>query len=245
MLAYFERGKQFPALIMDNINSSIQTVLFPVFSSKQDDKNNIKHMVRRSIRTSSLVIFPLLIGLFAVAAPLVKILLTEKWMFAVPFIRIFCVAYILMPMQIANIEAIKAMGRSDIFLKLELLKKVLEITILIITLFINVYAIAIGVVVYNFICIFINTYPNKKLLGYTTKLLWRDIAPPLGASIVMGIIIYMIQFLPMPSILTLILQIALGTGIYLTICIIFKLESYKYLIDTLRNRRINNQKTSR
>lgn len=99
-----------------------------------------------------------------------------------------------MPMQIANIEAIKAMGRSDIFLKLELLKKVLEITILIITLFINVYAIAIGVVVYNFICIFINTYPNKKLLGYTTKLLWRDIAPPLGASIVMGIIIYIIQF---------------------------------------------------
>ena len=245
MLAYFERGKQFPALIMDNINSSIQTVLFPVFSSKQDDKNNIKHMVRRSIRTSSLVIFPLLIGLFAVAAPLVKILLTEKWMFTVPFIRIFCVAYILMPMQIANIEAIKAMGRSDIFLKLELLKKVLEITILIITLFINVYAIAIGVVVYNFICIFINTYPNKKLLGYTTKLLWRDIAPPLGASIVMGIIIYIIQFLPMPSILILVLQIASGIGIYLTMCIIFKLESYNYLIDTLRNRRINNQKTSR
>ena len=245
MLAYFERGKQFPALIMDNINSSIQTVLFPVFSSKQDDKNNIKHMVRRSIRTSSLVIFPLLIGLFAVAAPLVKILLTEKWMFTVPFIRIFCVAYILMPMQIANIEAIKAMGRSDIFLKLELLKKVLEITILIITLFINVYAIAIGVVVYNFICIFINTYPNKKLLGYTTKLLWRDIAPPLGASIVMGIIVYIIQFLPMPSILILILQIASGIGIYLTMCIIFKLESYNYLIDTLRNRRINKPKTSK
>lgn len=89
MLAYFERGKQFPALIMDNINTSIQTVLFPVFSSKQDERNNMRNMVSRSIKTSSLVIFPLLIGLFSVATPLVNVLLTEKWMFSVPFIRIF------------------------------------------------------------------------------------------------------------------------------------------------------------
>lgn len=238
MLAYFERGKQFPALIMDNINTSIQTVLFPVFSSKQDERNNMRNMVSRSIKTSSLVIFPLLIGLFSVATPLVNVLLTEKWMFSVPFIRIFCIAYLLMPMQIANIEAIKAMGRSDIFLKMELFKKVLEISILAITVFINVYAIAIGVIVYNFICIFINTYPNKKLLGYTSSLLWKDISPSLGASIAMGVSIYFMQFLPLSNLAVLILQIISGICVYIAICIIFRIESYKYLIKTLKKRHI-------
>lgn len=241
MLAYFERGKQFPALIMDNINNSIQTVLFPVFSSIQDDKNNIKSMVRRSIRTSSLVIFPLLIGLFSVASPLVKVLLTEKWMFTVPFIRIFCIAYLLMPMQIANIEAIKAMGRSDLFLKMELLKKVLEISILLITLFINAYAIAIGVVVYNFICIFINTYPNKKLIGYTSSNLWKDTSPSLGASLAMGFFIYLMQFLPIPSTIILIIQIISGICIYYVICVVFKIESYKYLTESLKNKYNKNE----
>lgn len=231
-LAYFERGRQIPALIMDNINSSIQTVLFPVFSAEQKNTQQIKSILSRSIRTSSVVIFPLLIGLFAVAKPLTIVMLTNKWLIAVPFIQIFCVAYLFMPLQIASLEALKAIGRSDIFLKLEIIKKILEVGILLISISISVYAIAIGVIVYNFICIFINTHANKKLLGYTSQQLWIDIYPPLLASIAMGVIVYNIEtFLGNDSV-TLLLQIIVGTISYIIICVFFKIESFRYLKQT-------------
>jgi len=236
MLAYFDRGKQLPALMMDNINVSIQSVLFPIYSAEQNDINKLNNMVSRSIRTSSLVLFPILIGLFAVAKPLVTILLTEKWLPAVPFVQIFCIAYALMPLQLANIEVIKAIGRSDIFLRMETLKKVLEVTILIITVFINTYAIAIGVIIYNFICIFINTYPNKKLIGYTSKQLCRDTMPTFVLSCIMGIFVYSIQYLALSTGIILVLQFITGIVLYLALCVFFKVESLNYIKGILINK---------
>ena len=185
-LAFFDRGKQFPSLIMENINASIQTVLFPVFSAEQENRDKVRSMVSRSIKMSVFVISPMMMALFAMSKPLIVLLLTEKWLMAVPFVRIFCIAYLLMPIQIANIEAIKSLGRSDVILKLELIKKVLEVTILVISVFINVYAIAVGVIIYNFICIFINLFPNKKLLDYSIGQQIKDVVPSLTASLVMG-----------------------------------------------------------
>lgn len=236
-LAYFERGRQMPALIMDNINSSIQAVLFPVFSAEQKNLQQIKSMLRRSIRTSSIVLFPLLIGVFAVAKPLVIVLLTGKWLLAVPFIQIFCVAYLMMPLQIASLEALKAIGKSGMFLRLEILKKILEIIILVVSVYINVYAIAIGVIVYNFICIFINTYTNKKFIDYTLQQLWHDVYPPLLAAIAMGAIVYAIGVLPWNVYVILLLQLSAGMVSYITICILFKLESFRYLKQTLMSAR--------
>lgn len=141
-----------------------------------------------------------------------------------------------MPLQIANLEAIKAIGRSDVFLKLEMGKKILEICILIISVFINVYAIAIGVIVYNFICVFINTYPNNKLIGYTLKQLCRDIIPALTVSCLMGVFIYTLLLLPISYPFMLILQIILGIMIYLAMCIAFKIESFYYIKQIIFNR---------
>ena len=236
-LAYFERGKQMPTLIMENINTSIQTVLFPVFSAQQGNLQQIRNMVSRSIKTSSLVIFPLLVGLFVTAKPLIITMLTEKWLTAVPFVQIFCIAYLFMPLQIANLEAMKAIGRSDIFLKLEMIKKVLEVSILVISVFINVYAIAIGVAIYNFLCIFINTYPNKKLIGYTTRQLWTDIYPPLLASAAMGGLVFFLTYLPLGNLAILSLQVITGIIIYLAICVTFKLESFTYIRETILKKR--------
>ncbi len=236
-LAYFERGKQMPALIMENINASTQTVLFPVFSANQDNLQQVRNMVSRSIKTSSLVIFPLLVGLFVTAKPLVITMLTEKWLATVPFIQIFCIAYLLMPLQIANLEALKAIGRSDVILRLEITKKVLEVCILVVSVFINVYAIAIGVVIYNFLCIFVNTYPSKKLIGYTTAQLWNDIYPPLLASIVMGVPALCLTYLPLSHLAILSLQAITGIVIYLAICMTFKLESFTYIRETILKRK--------
>ena len=236
-LAYFERGKQMPTLIMENINTSTQTVLFPVFSAQQSNLQQIRNMVSRSIKTSSLVIFPLLVGLFVTAKPLIITMLTEKWLTAVPFVQIFCIAYLFMPLQIANLEAMKAIGRSDIFLKLEMIKKVLEVSILVTSVFINVYAIAIGVAIYNFLCIFINTYPNKKLIGYTTRQLWTDIYPPLLASAAMGGLVFFLTYLPLGNLAILSLQVITGIISYLAICVMFKLESFTYIRETILKKR--------
>lgn len=235
-LAYFERGKQIPSLIMDNINASMQAILLPVFSVEQDNTQQIKSMLRRSIRTSSITIFPLLIGLFTVAKPLTIIMLTEKWADAIPFIRIFCIALVMMPLQTASIEALKAIGRSDMLLKLEFIKKVLEVSILISSIFISVYAIAIGVIVYNFICIFINTYANKKLLGYTLRQMWTDVCPPLMAALGMGTIVSVIEQFPWNNYLILLAQLFTGIASYILICELFKIESFRYIKQNILKR---------
>ena len=164
-------------------------------------------------------------------------MLTEKWLTAVPFVQIFCIAYLFMPLQIANLEAMKAIGRSDIFLKLEMIKKVLEVSILVTSVFINVYAIAIGVAIYNFLCIFINTYPNKKLIGYTTRQLWTDIYPPLLASAAMGGLVFFLTYLPWGNLAILSLQVITGIISYLAICVMFKLESFTYIRETILKKR--------
>jgi len=164
MLGFYNRGEQFPKIIVSNINGSIQSVMLPTLSAHQDDTKRVKEMMRRAIKTSSYIIFPMMIGMIVVAEPLVKIVLTDKWLPAVPFLQIFCISYALMPIHTANLQAINAMGRSDIFLRLEVIKKIIGLIILGISLQFGVYAIALGQVFGGIISTFINAYPNKELL---------------------------------------------------------------------------------
>lgn len=236
MLAFFDRGRQFPSLIMDNINVSIQTVLFPSFCEEQDNRARVKAMVRRSIKTSSLFVFPLMVGLAVIAKPLIQFLLTEKWLPAVPFVQIFAVAFLLMPLQIANMEAIKSLGYSDIILKLEIFKKVLEVIILLVSMTINVYAIAFGVVLYNFICIFVNLSPNRRLLDYGVLDQLKDVAPSLLVSLFMGLVVFCIQFLHLPNVLLLISQVSVGCLVYILLCAVFRLENFSYIVNVIKER---------
>ena len=229
-LAFFDRGKQLPSLIMENLNTSLQTVLFPAFSAEQEHRDKLCAMVSRSIKTSSLLVFPIMVWLFVVAEPLIRLLLTDKWLPAVPFVRIFCLSYMLMPLQTANLEAIKSMGRSDVFLRLELVKKVLEVSILVATACVSVYAIAWGVVAYNSICLFLNLHPRKRLLGYALLKQLCDVWPPLAASLVMGCLIYAFSWLPLPCLPMLLLQTCVGGMTYLLICHFSHMESFRYVL---------------
>lgn len=232
-LALFDRGKHFPALIIENINSSIQSVIFPVLSSIQDDKSSVKSMVRRSIKMSTFIIFPLVITMAVLAEPLIITLLTEKWIGAAPYIRIFCIAYLLMPMQIANLEAIKSLGYSGTTLKIELVKKLLELIILIITIPISVQMIAFGIVVYNFITLLINIQPNKKILNYGLLEQIKDIMPTLIISILMGGIVYTITLIPIAPPWMLTIGIMCGVFAYWGLAVFSKNESYEYAKQTI------------
>lgn len=235
MLGYFNRGKQFPELLVANINGSIQSVMLPALANQQDNKQRVKEMVRRSIVTSSFIIFPIMAGMAAVAEPLVKILLTEKWLPAVPFLQIFCASYALWPIHTANLQAINALGRSDIFLKLEILKKVIGLTILIVSIQYGVYAMALGLILSGVIGIFINAYPNLKLLNYSYKELWKDIMPSLLISLVMAAVVYSFLWLGMTSWVTLIAQVCIGAVLYIGMAKMFKLECFHYLLVTLKD----------
>lgn len=236
-LAYYEKGEQLPALVMNNIFTSVQSILLPTFSDVQDDRLRVKAMMRRSTKLSCFFIYPLMAGMIAVAKPLVVCLLTEKWILVVPYVQILCVANFFRPITISNWEAIKALGYSNITLKLELLKKIIDIVILIISVCIGVYAIAWGCVLYNFICVFINLSPNKKLLNYSIKEQIVDALPTLLISLVAGASIYWIQILPIPNLFILILQFILGIFIYIGLCLIFKEDSFIYLIQLIKANR--------
>lgn len=235
MLGFYNRGRSFPQLLVSNLDGSIQSVMFPVLSSQQDNKTLVKNMMRRSVVTSSFFVFPMMVGLAVIAEPLVKLLLTEKWLPAVPFIQIFCVSYVLTPIQSANLEAIKALGYSDVYLKLALIKRTIGIVILIITVFFGVYAIAMGQAIISFISSFINAHPNKRLLDYSYREQWCDIMPSFLLSLVMGVVIFCVKWLELTVIITLILQIFIGIFIYMGLAWIFKLESFAYLLDTIKD----------
>ena len=234
MLGFYNRGQQFPSVLVSNIDGSIQSVMFPVLASQQDNRHRVKDMMRRAIVTSSFVIFPMMVGLAVTAEPLVELLLTDKWLPCVPFLQIFCASYALMPIHTANLQAINALGRSDIFLKLEIIKKIVGLSILGVTVFYGVYAIALGMVISGIISTFINAYPNKQLLDYSYIEQCNDIMPSLLLSLVMGVAVYSFKWLGLSVPITLIIQICVGVILYVGMAWIFKLECFRYLLNTIR-----------
>ncbi len=232
MLGYYNRGKTMPQIIINNITVTIQSVMLPTLSAYQDDLSTIKGLLRRSIKASSFVIFPMMIGLAIVAKPVVVILLTDKWLPSVPFVQIFCLIYLIYPINAANLQATTALGRSDILLKNDLIKKPLGLIILIfaIVLFDSTFAIAVSMLLSTFVATFISMYPNKKILEYTYKEQLSDMLPSLLLSIVMGSIILLFNLLEFTTVVTVLLQIFVGVLIYISLSVLFKLDEYKYIL---------------
>lgn len=228
-LAFYNRGKTFPYFIVINVNNSIDSVLFPVMSSVQDNIENIKLMTKKSIKISVYVMAPLMMGLAFTADSVVTLLLTDKWIACVPFLRIFCVAFVLWPIHSANINAIKAMGRSDLFLKLEVIRKSIGLILIIFTMRFGPTAIAYGILVSSILNQFINSWPNRKLLRYRYMEQLRDIFPSVLLAVGMGIIVWCVSFLKLSALPTLCIQLLLGATIYILGSILFQIDSFLYL----------------
>ncbi|MCI8482531.1 MAG: lipopolysaccharide biosynthesis protein [Clostridia bacterium] len=234
-LAFYNKGKQFPELIVNNINNSIDSVLLPTMSREQDNKEKVKAMTRRAIKISGFIMAPLMMGLAFTSNNVINILLTDKWLFSVPYLCIFCITFMLYPIHTANLNAIKAMGRSDLFLKLEIIKKMIGIILLVLSMHISVMAMAVSLLISGVISQIINSWPNKKLLNYGYIAQIKDILPSIILAIFMGIIVYTINFLGLHSIVTLVIQIILGGLVYLGSAKLFKLDSCEYLINIIKD----------
>ena len=233
-LAFYNKGDSFPNMIIANVNSSIDSVLLPTMSAEQDNRNRVRDMTRRAIKTSTYVMMPLMMGLAVCAEPMIRILLTEKWLPCVFFLRVFCFTYAFHPIHTANLNAIKAMGRSDLFLKLEIIKKVMGLSVLAATMFISVEAMALSAIVTSILSQIINSWPNRKLLDYHYGDQLRDMLPQIGLSCLMGGIVYCVSFLGLNDLLTLLIQAPVGALIYIIGSKLFHIDSYEYVLGILK-----------
>ncbi len=235
-LAYYNRGEQIPNLAISNINTSIDSVLLPSMSIAQNDKQRVKRMLKRSISVSSFILLPIMAGIAVTADSLVAILLTEKWNPAIPYLQMFCIIYAFYPIHTANLNAMKAMGRSDYFLKLEIIKKIIGLGLLLGAMWISVQAIVISLLIANVISLLINTYPNKKLLGYGIFEQIKDLLPALILSGVMFGITYFIYYVNGAGFMTLLKQVIIGVAVYFTLAVFFKVEPLIYIINFFKNK---------
>ena len=233
-LAYYNKGKNFPNLVITNVNTAISSVIFPAISSIQDNRQKVKEMTRRSMKIGTFIIFPIMVGLAIIGKNFIRVLLTDKWIDSTIYLQIACVHLSFMPLQTANTQAINALGRSDITLKLEIIKKTLGILLIIISMNFGVTAIAGSAIIASVCFGIINAFPNKKLLNYSYLEQIRDIGKNLILALIMGIVVYIVGLLPINVIMLLIIQIATGGIFYILLSILTKNEEYAYILNILR-----------
>ncbi|WP_295860743.1 lipopolysaccharide biosynthesis protein [uncultured Fibrobacter sp.] len=235
-LAFYNRGDHFPNIVVCNVNSTIQSVMLPSLAAHQDDKPQVKRLMRRAIITSSFLILPLMTGLAIAAKPLVLVLLGEKWLPTVPYIHAYCFVYAFYPIHTSNLSAINAMGRSDIFLKLEIIKKAYGIALLVAVLlyFKSPIGIAYGVCVSSVISSIVNAFPNKRLVQYSYLEQFKDIFPSVFLTAVMGVVLYLISLVDASPYLTLVLEGIVGIVCYIGLAKILHFECLDYLIKTIK-----------
>ena len=232
-LAFYDRGNTFPNIIATNLNASIDSVLLPAMSAEQDDKNRVRAMTRRAISISTYVMMPMMMGLAVCAEPIVRLVLTEKWLPCVPFLRVFCFTFSFWPVHTSNLNAIQALGRSDLFLKLEIIKKIIGLVAVLITMKISVMAMAYSLLVTSVLSQIINSWPNKKLLAYNYLAQLKDMFPQIALSCIMGGCVYCIQFIGLNDVLTLVLQVVAGIVVYTLLSKLFKIESFNYIFNAI------------
>lgn len=243
-LAFYNKGEAFPSIINTLTSNTLAAVLFPAMSKLQDDKHAILNVVRRYLKVGSFVIFPCMLGFFAISDNFIKIVLTEKWMPIASYLRVFCIAYMFNLIQIGNIQAVQAIGRSDIILRTEIIKKVAYF--LVIALFIlftdSPVLLAASEIICYIVATIINVYPNKKVIDFKYGYLISDLLPNLIISIIMSICVYVMNYLTINIVLLLLLQILVGAFIYVLINYLVKNESLFYIIGILKSYIQNSRK---
>lgn len=238
-LGYYNRADQFPNLIVNNVNGSIQSVILPALAEQQDNKHRVKDMMRKAMTLSSYLVFPLMIGMAACAEPIIKLLLTDKWLPCVPYLRLLCFSYMLWPIHTANLQAINALGHSEIFLKLEITKKIIGIIALIISTPFGVIAMLYMKLITSIISTFINAFPNQSLLDYSYKSQVYDLLPTLFISFLMGISAFiidtMLSNIHFILIFRLLIDVIIGALLYVIFSFLTKNTNYLYFLDLLKN----------
>ncbi len=235
-LGYYNRAGSFPQIIVKTITEVVDGVMFPAMSRIQDDQVKLKSAARNLITMNSYLIFPLFFGLAATAENMVTLLITEKWLPCVPMMQIICITYSLNSLNNSNMQVFNSMGRSDIFMKFELIKRGISIILLVVTSFISIYAVILVLLMMAVISNMMNAFQNNKLLGYKYSEFLKDALPSFLLAAVMAICTWCVGFVALPAIVSLLLQIVCGVAVYFALSYILKFKAFSILINILRKR---------
>lgn len=217
-LGLYTRSKQFADLCSSNLTTVIHRVSYPVLSSIQDDRARLKAAYKRVIKTTMLPTFVLMLGMAACAKPMILCLIGEKWVDCVPMLQIICTFGMLYPLHAINLNMLQVQGRSDLFLRLEIIKKIIAIGPLLLGIFISIYWMLAGSLVTSLIAYYLNAYYSGPFLNYSIKEQIKDILPSLGVAIMMAIPVLAMSYIPLNPFVLLPLQILTGAGIVIAIC---------------------------
>lgn len=213
-LGYYEKANSYAALPSVTASNILAKVSFPVLAKVNDNVETLRGVYCRMIRMSAFIVFPLLMGLAALAKPFILLLITEKWASAIPLLVIVCFSMMWYPIHALNLQLLMVCGRSDIFLRLEIIKKILSLAILLVVWRYGVFWMCVGGVFGSYACLFINTYYTGKFIGYGFLRQIRDLVPSLLNSFLMGILLYLSTFITTNLWLQMILGIILGIAVY-------------------------------
>ena len=230
-LGQYTRAEQFDTVFSSNLTGVVQRVSYPVFSSIQDEADRLKQAYRKVIKTTMLVTFALMLGLAAIAKPLILCLIGIKWLPAVVFIQIICFSEMLYPLHALNLNMLQVKGRSDLFLKLEIIKKIIAILPISLGIFYGIEFMLWGSVFINFVAYFLNSYYSAQLINYSTWTQIKDIIPTFIVSFVVAAAMWSITLLNYPIYITLTFQCVLGLLMAFIIYELIKLPEYLELKD--------------
>ena len=225
-LGQYTRAHQFGSIFSSNLTNIVQRVSYPVLSKLQDDKERLKAGYQKVIKVTMLVTFCCMLGLAAIAKPMIITLIGNRWLPAVPFLQVICLQMMLYPLHSINLNMLQVQCRSDLFLKLEIVKKIVAIGPLLLGIFVNIYWMLLGSVLTGFIAYYLNAYYSGRFINYPIREQISDILPSFCVAFVMAITVYAMSFINIAPLLLLILQIAAGSVITMALCEITQLESY-------------------
>lgn len=232
-LGLYTRANQFPYLISTNITRVVQRVSYPVFAMVQDEPDRLKSGYKRVVKTTMLVNAILLFGLIACARPMVEVLLGEKWLECVPFLQILCISHMIHPLHSINLNGLAVKGRSDLCLRLEIIKKCISVIPICIGIFIDIYTMLISSTIVGLLSYYVNAYYAKPLLNYGIKEQIKDIMPSILIGTIMCLLVLPIKLLPVHSAVQLAIQIVLCAIISISLCRMFNIREYYEILEIL------------
>lgn len=233
-LAYYDRGSYYPNLIVVNVDAAMSSALFPAMSHEQASVERVRAITRRAIKMSSYIMSPLLVGFAACGTTFVSVLLTDKWLPIVPFLQIICINLLFRPAQTASLQAIKAIGRSDLVLKMDIPIRIFGLASLIVTVRFGTIYIAFSEVLVGILGVILYSIGCNKTIGYKLKDLYWDFASNVLQALVMGAAVFGIGYLQINKILLLLLQLIVGGFVYVLVNVICKNENFNYLVSTAK-----------
>lgn len=234
-LGYYTRADQFSALPSQNINASVERVIYPILSQLQNEPSNLKSGCKKIVKSIMLINFSVMLGMAAIAQPMILTLIGEKWLPSVPYLQLLCLVSMTLPLHSLNLNILKVKGRSDLFLRLEIIKVALAIPVILIGIFIGIKAMIVGMIFNSFFTYFINSYYSSKFINYGVSEQIKDILPCFVISLFMAIIVFLTQMLiPFSSFFKLIISIPIGFGIVIILSNIFDIDGYTALKNIIK-----------